>query len=166
MRGRGHGDSVSGLWWKNHEKVLVSCALDGKVKFWDMSRTQRSASTDIAPTASQSTGEGEAANSSKQSRASSPPRYRHSPSRQMRVARLQPNRPFLPPPLSTSCPPPPPPQPSSHSSTDSIATSTTTNTADPAEAESEPSVAPTQSVIAVHSAIDAAEAETDEPSLF
>ena len=46
-----HGGGVSGLWWKDAEKVLVSSGLDGKVKFWNMQHTQQSTLTHATPSA-------------------------------------------------------------------------------------------------------------------
>ena len=54
---KGHGDSVSGMWWKDDEKVLVSSGLDGKVRFWSMRDTQLTLGADAPPTAGHATTE-------------------------------------------------------------------------------------------------------------
>ena len=164
---KGHGDGVSGLWWKNSEKVLVSSGLDGKVKFWDMRATQLSPDKDTKPAATQSTSDGEQqqhTETSEQFVSSSS----SSQSEQTDTSSTQSAA------ESTIAP---------STSIDQLSSSSTTTTVEPLPTETnaalavantaaqvvdepEPVIISTQSAVAVHSAIDEAEQATDEPSLF
>ena len=163
---KGHEGGVSGLWWKNTEKVLVSSGLDGKVKFWDMKFSQTPPSDDTKAAASQPNGDGEQQQqpkeASEQSASSSSQTEQTDADGSQSAAK------------STIA---------SSTSIDQLSSTSTTTTVEPLPAESttaiavantsallvdepEPVIVPTQSAIAVHSAIDETEAAADEPSLF
>ena len=163
---KAHADSVSGLWWKNNEKVLVSSGFDGKVKFWDMSRTQTPPSADAKPVPSQPASDGEQqqqeTGAGEQSASSTSQTEQSDANTAQSTAD------------STIA---------SSTSIDQLSSSSTTTTVEPLPSEPaaappvantsarvvdepEPIVLPTQSAVAVHSAVDDAEGTAEEPSLF
>ena len=166
---KGHGDSVSGLWWKDEEKVLVSAGLDGKVKFWNMAATQSPPSTTTdnkQPASQQPTSDDEQQQQQQQTAAGEEAGLSTSHTEQADASSESTAE-------STIAP---------STSIDQLASSSSTlvelRPSEPAAPvfidnpsalvvdDAEPTVVPTQSAIAVHSAIDDVEGVAEEPSLF
>jgi len=165
---KGHGENVSGLWWKDGEKVLVSSGQDGKVKYWDMSKTQLTPSTDPKPTASQTTADdeqqqteasGQTHSSVVQSEPHSIDRQSSSDPSSVLTSTLIDHLAFT----STTATIQPLP---ADADTDSTSAPPVTDAVAQAVDESEPVDAQTINTAAAHSSSEEAEGVADEPSMF